>query len=164
MTIKDHSTTQKAISVISEILSFVFLLLSLYPIFRYGSLEGLAVPQHYSPDGAVDIWSDRTMLLFLSLISVLMYALMTAFQRHPKFVNIPFSDKLSDGERTALGSSIAQMLKIWVMAVFAYLSVSSYRIALAKEESLNRTYTWIILLCALVHLAVILTAFFRTRE
>ena len=84
------------------------------------------------------------------------YAFMWVCQIHPKMVNIPFSSRMSDLDRASLAISIARCLKLWCMALFAWLSISSYRIALGKADYLNGTFRWILLLGALFHLSCIL--------
>ena len=145
----------KLISYFLEILAVIFLLLSFYPLMRYGTLADIQVPQHYTK-GCVDIWAGRQILIYQVLIFISIYALLTVGQFHPKLINNPFESKMSEAARASLGKSIARLLKVWSMAYFAFLSISSYRIALGKAQCLNNTIRCIILLCAIVHLAIIL--------
>ena len=138
-----------------EILAAVFLLLSLYPLMRYGTLANLQVPQHYTK-GCVDIWSGREMFIYQALIFIAIYALLTVCQFHPNMIHIPFGDKISVEAWASLGKSIARLLKVWFMVYFAFLSISSYRIALGKAQCLNNTIICIIIFCAIIHLALIL--------
>ena len=144
---------KKYVSFCLELLAAVFLLLSLYPLMRYGTLAGLQVPQHFTGDGCINIWSTREIFIYLGLIFMAVYAFMWVCQIHPKMVNIPFSSKMSAQDRASLGKSIARSLKLWCMAICAFLSISSYRIALGKEQCLNDTVWCIILICAIIHIA-----------
>ncbi|MDO5442583.1 MAG: hypothetical protein Q4G10_02805 [Bacteroidia bacterium] len=145
----------KRISIFLEVLSAFFLVISLYPVLRYGMLAGVRVPQHFTK-GCVDIWTGREMFIYLALIFVAIYALLSLCQLHPNWVNIPFDSKMSVEARASLGKSIAGLLKVWCMADFAFLSISAYRIALGKAQCLNNTVQCIIVLCAVVHLVLIL--------
>lgn len=149
----------KRVSIILEVLAAMFLILSFYPIMRYGSLAGIPIPQHYSKDGCVDIWTTRAAFIYLGLIFIAVYAFLSFCQSHPKFVNVPFSGKMPEQDRASLGTAIAGWIKLWCTALFAYLSISTYRIALGKTGYLNNTIMCIIALCAIIHLALIL--FFR---
>lgn len=149
-------TGNKYFSVFLEVLAAVFLLISLYPVMRYGTLADIQVPQHYSKGGSVDTWTTRKIFIYLGLISIALYSFISVAQSHPKLVNIPFSSKMSVQDRASLGKSIARALKVWCMAVCAFLSISSYRIALGKEQCLNDTVNCIILACAIVHISLIL--------
>ena len=145
----------KCISVFLEVLAAIFLILSFYPVMRYGSLAGIQVPQHYS-NGCADIWTTRVIFIYFGLIGIAIYSFISVCQSHPNMVNIPFSSKMSVQDRASLATSIARLLKVWCMAQFAYLSISSYRIALGKEHSLNNTVQCVIVLCAIIHLSAIL--------
>lgn len=145
----------KCFSIFLEVLAVVFLLLSFYPIMRYGTLAGIQVPQHYT-NGCVDIWSTRVIFIYIALIGIVIYALLSVYQAYPNMVNIPFSSKMSVQDKKLLAKSIARFLKVWCMAMFAFVSVSSYRVALGKETCLNNTIVYIIVLCAIIHLAFIL--------
>ena len=146
----------KYVSIFLEVLAAVLLLLSLYPVMRYGTLAGIQVPQHYNKDGCVDIWTTREFFIYLGLISMALYSFISVCQSHPKMVNIPFSSKMSAQDRASLGKSIAESLKFWCMAMCAFLSISSYRIALGKGQCLNDTVNGLILTCAIVHITLIL--------
>ena len=145
----------KLISYILEITAALFLLLSFYPLMRYGTLADIQVPQHYTK-GCVDIWTGREMFIYLALIFTAIYALLWVSQLYPKIINNPFKSIMSAEARASLGKSIARLLKVWIMAHFAFLSISSYRIALGKAQCLNNTIPCIIISCAIVHIALIL--------
>lgn len=146
----------KHISLFLEIVAGLFLLLSLYPIMRYGTLADVQVPQHFSKDGFVDIWTTRKIFIYLGLIFIALYSFLSVCQSHPNWINIPFDGKMSEQDRTSLAKSVAVAIKLWCMAICAYLSISSYRIALGKEQCMNDTVKCIIYLCAIVHLSLIL--------
>ncbi len=154
-------TGNKFVSLFLEVSAAVLLLLSLYPVMRYGTLADVNIPQHYT-DGCVDIWSTRVIFIYFALIAIAVYALLWVGQSHPKMMNIPFGSKMSVQDRASLGKSIARSLKAWCMALFAYLSISSYRIALGKEQCLNDTVMCMILACAIIHLSLILIFQHRT--
>lgn len=154
--IKIIAMNDKHVPVFLEVLAALFLLLSLYPIMRYGTLAGLQVPQHYSQDGSVDIWTGREIFIYFGVICIALYSFITVCQFHPNMVNIPFGRKMSAQDRASLATSIARFLKVWGMAIIAHLSVSSYRIAIGKEQCLNNTVEHVMLICATVHLSIIL--------
>ena len=146
----------KLASIISEVLAAVFLLLSFYPIMRYGDLAGIQVPQHYS-NGCVDIWSTRVIFVYLALIGMALYSLISLCQLYPNFVNLPFASRsMSEQDKILLARSIARFLKVWCMSMFAFLSISSYRIAIGKDNCLNNTVVYILVFCAIAHLSFIL--------
>lgn len=156
--------SDKHVSIFLEVLSALFLLISLYPIVRYGTLAGLQVPQHYSQDGSVNIWTSRVIFIYLGLICIALYSFITVCQFHPNMVNIPFGRKMSAQDRASLATSIARFLKVWGMAIIAHLSISSYRIAIGKEQCLNNTVEHVLLICATVHLSMILLSRPRKQD
>lgn len=146
----------KHISLLLEVLAMVFLILSLYPLMRYGTLADVQVPQHYSKDGCVDIWTTRKYFIYLGLFSIALYSILSVAQSHPNLVNIPHGNEMSVQDRASVAKSIARSIKVWLMAFCAFMSMSSYRIALGKEQCLNDTVSCIIGACALVHISLIL--------
>ena len=150
----------KYVSYFIEILAVIFLLLSLYPIMRYGTLAGVQVPQHFSK-GCVDIWTTRVIFIYIALIGIVIYALLSFCQVHPNMINIPFDSKISVQDKALMATSLARFLKLWCMAMFAFLSISFYRIAIGKEQCLNNFILYIILLSSIIHLCLIL--FLRDR-
>jgi len=122
---------KKTYDKILEILSIAFLCVSTFPLFMFGKLKDIPVPQHYT-NGEVDVWGTRNVFIYLFLITALLYALLSV--------------------RTAVTPKVSRWLKLWVMVWFAFLAVSTYLIAIGNQSSMSVAVRWGILGCALVHL------------
>lgn len=150
----------KFLSTCMELFSVVFLLLILYPLLNYGALEGIPVPMHFDNRGNVDSWSSRENLFLISAIGFVIYGILSACQRYPGLVNLPKTGSLVTPEqRNQTTRFSALLLKAWSMVLFAFISISTYRIAIGEEQKLNVIFLAGILLCLLAAIAVSLMNF-----
>ena len=126
--------------IVLECISAVMLAVSAFPLVMYGRLKGLRVPQHLTK-GVVDVWGERSFFIYLFLVILTLYVLLS-------FVYRRYKDKKIDGK-------VLPWLKLWIMVWFAYLVNSTYMIAIGKTTSINRVIQWVIVVCALIHLSLI---------
>lgn len=155
----------KFLSTCMELFSIVFLLLILYPLLSYGALEGVPVPMHFDIRGNVDSWSSRESLIVISATGIVIYGILSACQRYPGLVNLPKNGSLVTPEqRNRTARSYALLLKTWIMVLFAFISLSTYRIAIGEEQKLNVIFLSGILLCLLASIVIILLSFKNKPE
>ena len=132
---------------VEEIIAAGLLLAVCYPLFRYGSLEGVVVPWHFS-GGEVDSWGNRTVFIWLAAIAAAIYGLLWVTQKYPRLVNIPGVDTAAN---PLAAQAMASALKMWSMALFAWLSIRLYLIALGKASRPLVGVLLLILLATLIH-------------
>ena len=136
---KDDMSTNTR-HIVLECISAVMLCVTAFPLVMYRRLKGLQVPQHLTK-GVVDIWADRSFFIYLFLIILALYALLSFVQRRTKHKKI--------------GGKVIPWLKLWTMVWLAHLVITSYLIAIGKATSINVVIQWVIVICALIHLALI---------
>lgn len=122
---------------IIEVLSVLMLLCSFLPLLAYGSLEGAQVPTHFDASGNPDSFEDRQMLIYLPILSLFLFAVMTLAEKYPKFINLPI--KLTENGREFLHSNgwkFMRELKLCCMFMTAYISYWTYAVALGKAASM----------------------------
>ncbi len=81
------------------------------------------IPAHYNAQGAVDRWGGKNQILFLPIVSVFLYVLITAVSFFPKSWNMP--TKVKDENRLAVYRSMKTMIilmKVELVAVFFYIT------------------------------------------
>ena len=122
--------------------SFLFLL------FSWNQLPD-QIPAHYNMAGVADRYGDKTELLFLPLVSLLLWALLTVLQHLPRIWNIPVSvtPELWPSVRRMV-TTLLLFCKAFITALFFYILVCS-----ANGASLNGGA---ILLAELVLLGVVI--------
>jgi len=122
---------------IIEVLSVLMLLCSFLPLLAYGSLEGAQVPIHFDAAGNPDSFEDRQVLIYLPILSLFLFAVLTFAEKRPKHINIPI--KLTENGRDFLyanGWKFMRELKLCCMFMTAYISYWTYAVALGKAASM----------------------------
>lgn len=147
----------KRIRLFEEIITAVLLLVTLFPLVHYGELAGIPVPRHFF-HGKIDAWGDRTVFLYLALIAAALYGLLFFVQKHPRLINLP---RQAGEDKPALAIAIGRAIKMWGIAVFAWLSLSLYLMAVGKLAQPLSGVTWTLLAAMVVHLLYLI---FRQRK
>ena len=109
----------EAIALIILISMFVLL------IVRWDALPD-RIPGHYNAAREVDRWGGKGELIFLPVMSVLMYLLLTVVTFFPSSWNMPV--EVTEEKRDRVYSCVLTLLvlmKAEVMALFAYLNYKS---------------------------------------
>lgn len=147
----------KRIRLFEEIITAVLLLVTLFPLVHYGELAGIPVPRHFF-HGEIDAWGDRTVFLYLALIAAALYGLLFFVQKHPRLINLP---RQTGEGNPALATAIGRAIKMWGIAVFAWLSLSLYLMAVGKLAQPLSGVTWTLLAAMALHLLYLI---FRQRK
>ena len=138
----------KRIQLFEEIITAVLLLVTLFPLLHYGELAGIPGPKPFF-HGKVNAWGDRTVFLYLALIALAFYGLLFFIQTHPQLINLP---RQAGEDNLVLATAIGRAIKLWGIAVFAWLSLSLYLIAIGKLAQPLSGVTWTLLVAMAIHL------------
>lgn len=117
-----------------EIATLLTLIWCLYPLFYYNTLTNTAIPIHYDFNGETNAWGSRSFLLFLPLLSLVMYIGMSAIEKYyPKF-NFPIEVTPKNADALyRLGLNLLRCEKFFIIFLFAYINNAS----ISNEEGLN---------------------------
>ena len=130
----------KRIRLFEEIITAVLLLVTLFPLVHYGELAGIPVPRHFFHG------------------EIALYGLLFFVQKHPRLINLP---RQAGEDNPALATAIGRAIKMWGIAVFAWLSLSLYLMAVGKLAQPLSGVTWMLLTAMAVHLLYLI---FRQRK
>ena len=81
------------------------------------------IPAHYNAKGVVDRWGGKNQILFLPIVSVFLYVLLTVVAFFPKSWNMP--TKVTEENKTAVYNCMKTMIimmKAELVGVFFYIT------------------------------------------
>lgn len=142
-----------ALNIVFECISAALLCATAFPLIKYKELNGVSVPQHFS-HGNVDIWGTRRVFVFLLIVAVFLYVILSICQKHPSWLTLP--NLVLPEKGVLIAQDVALYLKLWIMVWIFFLSISSYLIAVGRLNSINIAIKWVIIGCAIVHLMLLL--------
>lgn len=135
-----------------EILAFLGLLGVFFPLCFWGQLNSQhLIPIHYNLHGQVDGWGNRSDLLILALIALLLYLGLFFSEKFCKKFNYPV--RVTDGNADTLYRLAVRMvrhLKFPVMFIFAYLNISSLRTALGEGPGISGGIMGALVVCLFI--------------
>ena len=155
---KDHQ--KKTIyDKILEVVAAAALLWAFYPLFFYNNIDSNAVfPTHYNIAGEVDGWGDRSSLLIMPLITLVLYIGFSILQKYPKIYNYPC--KVTEQNANYLyrmGVQLMRHVKVYITILFAYSSNDMYSGAISESNRPMLPILYIILMAGMFLPVIIYT-------
>lgn len=101
----------------------VFLFWVGYLIIRWSSIPE-RVPSHYNASGVVNAWSEKSTLILVPIVCLILYLLLTVESFFPSMLNIPV--KITEKNYllvTQCKRSLICYLKLVVVVTFSYISI-----------------------------------------
>lgn len=111
---------------IMEVLSAIALILLITVTAFYYSELPQRVPIHYDARGVADGYGNKSTLLLLPLIGVLIYVGLTILSRFPHIFNYPVKITTQNAQRQySLALKLLNLLKLTMVVLFTVISYSS---------------------------------------
>ncbi len=147
------STKSDFVSVI-EILGVGGLLLHALLVLRTWNLMPESIPVHFNFAGEADSWGDKSDLLWLFGLSLLVYAGLTWLGRYPHKFNYPWQITPNNAERQYnLARNFLKVIKCEIVWLFAIISLQMIGISLGQSSGLG--YFFIPLVIAVTGLTAV---------
>ena len=140
-----------------EILSVILLVCCFIPLMNPAGMAGGTVPTHFDVSGAPDGSGDTGDLVWLALMGLFIYIVMSLGERFPKLINVPV--RLNDTGKEYLnenGWKLMRVTKLCCLFLMAYISWWTYWIAVGKAETMPMWGVWLPICLMLGALAVFL--------
>lgn len=119
-------------------LAFLLILLQGYLLLQYWSDLPERLPMHYNFRGEPDSYGSKLSILFLPLIGVGLFVMMTFVAMNPQSMNLPV--KVTDENREqvyAQGVRFVHVLRLLISVLFAYLLWGTISVGMGWESKLD---------------------------
>lgn len=140
-----------------EALALLILLGSIiYLIISWSTIPD-TLPSHYNAKGVITNWSGKGNLLIIPIISIILYAGLTALTFFPNIWNAPV--EITEKNKSFAYTNLKTMLivmKLILVSDFAYMIICS-----ATQSSLSILFTPILLIAVFGTLAIFITRIIR---
>ncbi len=138
--------TKNIFNSLVEILTVAGLLLHALIIFGTWNLLPESIPVHFNFAGNADGWGDRSDILLLFSLSVLLYAGLSWLGRYPQKFNYPWKITENNAERQYhLAKSFMKVIKCQTVWLFAIISLQIIGVSLGQMDSLGYLFLPIII-------------------
>lgn len=109
--------------LICDLLSvFCLIAVGVFLVVQWPTLPEL-IPSHFSLSGEPDAWSGKSSLLFMPLIALGLFILITVLSCFPRIWNMPVAVTSENREQAfTLTKDMMGMLNLLVVAMFTYIS------------------------------------------
>ncbi|MBO8170249.1 MAG: DUF1648 domain-containing protein [Thermoanaerobacteraceae bacterium] len=130
-----------------EIISAIGVLLPVLVLIKLWTILPNTVPTHYGVSGKADAWGSKGSLLFLPVVVIFLYTLLTIVSRFPHIFNYPWAITEENAKgQYQLARTFLMGIKAEIVWSFAYVQWMDIKVAMGKAEGLGIAYLPILLL------------------
>lgn len=123
--------------IIEIIIWLILLFLWIYTIINYTSLPH-TIPIHFNSLGKADGWGSKAILLINPIIASVLTVLMSLVSKFPHQFNYPSKiTKENATKQYRLAITLIRYLKLIVVLIFSYITVSTINIAHSKNVGIG---------------------------
>lgn len=129
---------KKAFDYAIGVLALLLILLPGYLLMQYWSDLPERLPMHYNFRGEPDSYGSKSSILFLPLIGVSLFIMMTFVALNPQSMNLPV--KVTDENREqvyAQGVRFVHILRLLISVLFAYLFWGTISVGMGWKSQLD---------------------------
>ncbi|MCG8306080.1 MAG: DUF1648 domain-containing protein [Cytophagales bacterium] len=154
----------RKIDIIIEVLAGVCIIYMIVQlIIEYPGLEQ-KVPSHFGANGKPDAWSNKSSLLVMPVITIILYAGLTVLNRFPHLFNYPVPITASNAAaQYRLAKSLLATLKLTTTGLFLYIQLQTIGVARQFQTGLGTGFIIIALLSAFIPMIIYLALASKTR-
>lgn len=144
--------------IIEVICLFMLSGITLYLIFNWASMPD-KIPMHYDIAGEVDRWGNKSELIFLPVISWIMYIFITIMEKFPKFWNTGVQVTEENAQRVYhILKSMIKTTKLFTVVLFSYMTICS-----ASAKNLSSWFLLISMVTVFGNLIFWMVKLFKNR-
>jgi hypothetical protein len=127
--------------VLCESLAILGLAVAIGSVWLSWSQLPPRIPTHFGFSGPPNGFGPKTSLLELPVIAILFYFVLTLLSRFPQVFNYPVKvTEGNSGRLHSLGVAVVGWLKAELVWTFAWLTLTTVRVALGQSSGLNAAF------------------------
>lgn len=145
----------RTIDIILERLAGVCIAYAIFHLIsEHPGLEN-KVPTHFNGKGEADAWGNKSSILILPIINIVMYAGLTAINRAPHIFNYPITITEQNAiKQYQLAKTLVSALKFSIAAMFLYIQVQMINAANGLGMGLGPFFIVVVIVGSFVPMVV----------
>jgi uncharacterized membrane protein len=130
-----------------EVTSILGVLLLFSLVFTSWESLPERIPQHFGVTGAPDAWGSKNFLMFLPVIALALYLLLTIVSKYPHTFNYLYEINEKNAEvQYRYARHLLAVLKVEIIWLFFYIEWVTIQVALGKAKGLGSLFLPIFLI------------------
>jgi len=137
----------RTVDIIIEALSAICLIYMIVQlIIEYPTL-GQSVPTHFGTGGSPDAWGDKSSLLIIPIVAIVLYTGLTVLNKYPHIFNYPIAITEDNASRQyQYAKSLLGTLKFSTTGLFLYIQLQTISVAKQIQSGLGTYFLVIIII------------------
>ena len=136
----------RSVDVIIEALAAICLIYMIIQLIVVYPDLNQKVPTHFGSSGAPDAWGDKSSMLIIPIVSIVLYVGLTLLNQYPHLFNYPIPITEENANRQyQYAKSLLTTLKFTTCGLFLYIQLQTISVAKQIQSGLG-TYFLVVLL------------------
>jgi uncharacterized membrane protein len=155
------SQIDKSLESISLVLLLIMLGLTVYSFIKSPAI----VPSHFNASGHPDHYGNRTTILFLPILGIVLYLGLTWINKYPHLFNYIVTITRDNAERQyTLATRMIRFLKLVILIIVTLVILFTYLTAAGITNGLGTWFLPFVLVLTLIPTIILLTQSFKNRK
>ena len=143
--------------------TLVLIIFTTYLITNYSKLP-TEIPTHFNIKGEPNSWGDKSEILTLYVVGVLLYIGLTVLNRFPHIFNYPVKITEQNAEvQYRMAQILLSVMKLVTLAIFLYISIHMIKVAEGIHPAIGNVFIILILCCSLIPVIVYLILAYKAK-
>ena len=132
-------------------------------IIEYPSINQ-QVPSHFGANGNPDSWGDKSALLIIPMVSIVLYTGLTLLNKFPYIFNYPVAiTETNATKQYQLAKSLLSTLKFTTTGMFLYIQLQTFSVAREVQSGLGSYFLVMVIIGSFIPIIVYLVLASRNK-
>lgn len=115
------------------------------------------VPSHFGANGKPDAWGNKTALLILPVVTILLYTGLTILNHYPHLFNYPVSiTEKNVIKQYQFAKSLLSTLKFTTVGLFLYIQIQTINVAKQMQTGLGISFLVLVIIGSFIPIIIYL--------
>lgn len=113
------------------------------------------VPTHFGANGNPDSWGDKSSMLIIPIVAIILYSGLTALNKFPHIFNypIPITEE-NAAKQYQLAKSLLSALKFTTIGLFLYIQLQTINVAKEVQDGLGASFLVLIVIGSFIPIII----------
>jgi len=145
----------RSIDIILEALAGICILYLVVQLLVEYPAISQQVPTHFAANGTPDAWGNKSSLLIIPVVAIVLYTGLTLLNRYPYIFNYPVPITEENAiKQYQLAKSLVIALKLTTIGLFLYIQLQTIRVAQQIQGDLGTYYLIIIVIGSFIPIVI----------
>lgn len=123
-------------------------------IIEYPGLDQ-SLPTHFGASGKPDSWGEKSSMLLIPIVEIILYGGLTALNKFPHLFNYPVPiTKANASKQYQFAKSLLSALKFTTTGLFLYIQLQTINVAKEPQSGLDTSFLIVLIIASFILIVI----------